>query len=351
MQQRVIYADILRILATIAVIIIHVSAVGFRELNPASFEWNVLNIYDSLVRWCVPVFVMLSGMFFLDPNKEIKVKGLYFKSISRILAALLVWAFIYELYKHAIRQNTLSFDFLYDTIIKIVQGNTHYHLWFLYMIIGIYVITPILRVFIKNATKRDIEYFLIIAFLFTSLIPTLGKFHPFSIFTPFISNFDINLVLGYVAYFVAGYYLSQFNLTKNIKCLIYALGISSVIFTVIATSMISLQEGSPDIFFYGYLRANIFFTSIALFLFAKESFSGRYYKQSTLKLISTLSKYSFGMFLVHDMMRTLLMKAGLNNLTFNPVLSIPIITICIFILSFIAAYFIRKIPYVGKRIT
>ncbi|WP_409303078.1 acyltransferase [Peribacillus sp. SCS-155] len=352
MQNRVVYADLLRVIATMAVIIIHVSAVGFDDLNPTSFEWNVLNIYDSIVRWCVPIFVMLSGMFFLNIKRDISVKSIYFKSIIRILTALLVWAFIYEFYKKILyKQEPLDTNFLYETLLSIIQGNTHYHLWFLYMIIGIYIIAPILRVFIRNAKKSDIEYFLLIAFVFSSLLPTLGHFYPFNLISPFLENFDVNVVLGYVMYFVAGYYFSRFDLSKSLTRVIYTLGIFFAFFTILATVQISVQKGAPDVFFYKYLRANVFFTSIALFIFAKNILNKREFRQPNLRIIYTLSKYSFGMYLVHDMIRTLLMKAGFFNITFNPVFSIPLLAICIFILSFIAAYLIRKIPYIGERIT
>ena len=99
MGNRVIYADILRVIATLAVMIIHVSATNYRDLSPHSYEWNMISMYDSLVRWCVPMFVMLSGMFFLNPKKPLSIKKLYTKYIYRIALALLVWGSIYQLYK------------------------------------------------------------------------------------------------------------------------------------------------------------------------------------------------------------------------------------------------------------
>ncbi|MFB6468622.1 acyltransferase [Cytobacillus sp. Hz8] len=350
MGNRVVYADILRILATFAVMIIHVSATNYADLDPNTYEWNILNIYDSLARWCVPMFAMLSGMFFLNPKKPLNLKKLFTKNIYRVALALVVWAFVYQVYK-GILKHAIDGDFFKDTIKVILQGNTHYHLWFLYMILGLYLISPILRIFMQSAKRRDIEYFLMISFIFTSLLPTIDHFYPFHIFTPFFIQFEVNLVLGYTIYFILGYYLATYDLSKWTKIGLYILGALSLIFTIYGTRMLSLDKGAPDTFLYYYLRVNVFFVPVALFVFAKDFFRNTQFSETSLKVISILSTYSFGMYLVHDMFRTILMRFGIDNLMFNQILSVPMIAIIIFILSFLATAIVRKIPYFGKRIT
>ena len=77
-KNRIVYADLLRIIATFAVIVLHVSVSKWYESPIREYNWQMFNIYDSLVRWSVPVFVMISGMFFLNPNKEIDFKKVFF---------------------------------------------------------------------------------------------------------------------------------------------------------------------------------------------------------------------------------------------------------------------------------
>lgn len=350
LENRIIYIDLLRVLATFFVMLIHVSATNYSHLDPTTFEWNILNIYDSLARWVVPMFAMLSGIFFLNINKPLTLKKLYTKSISRVVFALLAWGFIYQIYK-GLLGHTIDRYFLIDTVKIIFQGKTQYHLWFLYMIIGLYIITPVLRIFIKSAMKKDIEYFLLFSFIFTSLLPTLNRFEPFNFVAPFFIKFNVSLVLGYTIYFVMGFYLANYNLSRKMKNLFYTLGILGVFVTMIGTRILSLENGSPDTFLYYYLRANVFFTSVAVFLFGKEFLQKIKFSERSLKGISILSSYSFGMYLVHDMIRTILMRFEIDNLLFNQIFSVPIITVIIFIISFIVTYFVRKIPYFGKRIT
>ena len=69
-SNRLLYPDILRILAVFAVMMIHVSASGFYTNPVQSFTWQVVNFYECMVRWAVPVFVMVTGMFFLNLSKR-----------------------------------------------------------------------------------------------------------------------------------------------------------------------------------------------------------------------------------------------------------------------------------------
>lgn len=69
---RVIYFDYLRIISVFAVIVLHISGQNWNGTDVSSFEWNVFNAFDSLTRWCVPVFVMISGALFLDKEQPLK---------------------------------------------------------------------------------------------------------------------------------------------------------------------------------------------------------------------------------------------------------------------------------------
>jgi surface polysaccharide O-acyltransferase-like enzyme len=90
----------LRIVATLGVIILHVSASKWSDTPITSFNWQIMNVYDSLVRWTVPIFVMISEFFHLKPNKEgisfsEEMKTIY-KKIFRIICAIIFWEIVYN---------------------------------------------------------------------------------------------------------------------------------------------------------------------------------------------------------------------------------------------------------------
>ena len=101
-MQRIIYFDVLRIVAVFAVVVLHVCSRRFIVAFPST-EWEVLNVYDSLTRWGVPVFVMISGALFLDEKKDFSIKRLYRKNVVRIICAFVCWSFVSQLTKPSIR--------------------------------------------------------------------------------------------------------------------------------------------------------------------------------------------------------------------------------------------------------
>lgn len=86
--QRIAYFDVLRILATFAVIVLHLSAQHWADTDVYSRSWQAFNLYDSAVRWAVPVFVMISGALFLSGSQSIG--HILKKNVSRLVTAFIL---------------------------------------------------------------------------------------------------------------------------------------------------------------------------------------------------------------------------------------------------------------------
>ena len=96
-EQREIWPDIIRIVAVFAVIVLHTGVEHFYRIDTRSATWQGCNLYESLVRFCVPVFIMVSGRFLLDPDREYTLKKLYGVKILRLATAYLFWSAFYVL--------------------------------------------------------------------------------------------------------------------------------------------------------------------------------------------------------------------------------------------------------------
>jgi len=346
-ENRVVYADILKIFATFSVILLHVSASNWGLVRIETFEWKVFNFYDSLVRFGVPIFVMLSGMFFLKQDKEISYKNIYRKYIFRIFTAFIFWSTFYSLYINLSNNDNLNKDIIIRIIKDIITG--HYHLWFLFMIIGLYIITPMLRKIVQNDRKAT-EYFLLLWLLFTVVLPIIIKIPALVKLNVIISKLNFYFVLGYVGYFIGGYYLETYTICNRVRNVIYSLGILGIISTIVLTYNISMMQGKANGILYGYFAPNVMFVSVAVFIFFKYEISKIKFNRRSLKIINTLSSCTFGVYLVHDFFNIILSKNGLNTMTFYPIISVPSIAILIFILSFAVSYIISKIPILNKYI-
>ncbi len=346
-QDRIIYLEYLRAMATIAVILIHVASMNIKTTWFISGEWMSMNIYNSLSRWCVPIFVMISGVLFLDVSKNLSTSILYKKYILRIVLIFVVWTGIYTTIDihNEIRKK--------EVIQNLIRG--HYHMWYLILIIGLYILTPILREIVKN--EKVFIYFVVVAiimgFLLPQLVDIIRSFNIRSVnrilshINYVLDTTNVNDLLCYPAFFMLGYYLNKKELSIKTQKIIYILGIIGLVMNIgLSFGCSALTREFQDI---PYCSINVFMTTIAVFVFAKYHLSKINKNSSIHTALMSISKYSFGIYLIHP----LILEYMNNNLSINPrkfysVLSIPAITIVVFVFAYIASVILNRIPIVKK---
>lgn len=346
---RLAYADLLRAIAAIAVIILHLAGSQMGAVGVTTTAWTTFNTYNGLVRWCVPVFVMLSGAFLLEPKKSERLPILLLR-ILRIFVALVVWAAVYALANHIATGGSLSWSGFKSALWSAVLGNTHYHLWFLYMIIGLYLVTPILRAFVRGASRADFHWFFALTFVVAFLLPTLLKFRPSQTVSLYLSRLDIHLVLGYVGYYVAGYYLKHFTIGRVAEAVIYICGVAGGFVTVCGTAVLSRQAGTLNDILYSYMAPNVCAMAVAIFVLFRYVL-GISDERDRRRRMSGVAKISFGIYLVHDLFIMLLRALDITTLSFAPALSVPVLAGVVFLLSFATAWLLSKIPFIGPYLT
>lgn len=338
-MQRLWNLDLLRIIAISAVVVIHTTQ-NMGKLDVYGFDWAVLNVYDGLVRWAVPVFVMISGVLFLNPAKEQPLKKLYSKNVLRIVTITLFWGLVYAALNHP--PADLSFESLYAFFRTAVLG--HYHMWFLYMIAGLYILVPILRCI--AASPKTLDYFLAVAFVLNTALPFLTSFGHLSLLTQLTDSMLFQMPLGYSFYFLLGYWLSQRAFTRREEIGIYALGIAGVVATVLLTLIASQAAGKSVFTYYGNFSLPVCLASVALFVSSKRwpiAPGGKH------PVIARLSTSTLGVYLVHVIVLDALAHAGLSALSFNPVLAVPATAAAAIVISFALAALMTKIPFFNKH--
>ena len=207
---RIYYLDYLRIFATISVITIHISAMHWYTEPIQSFNWKILNIYNSAVSYAVPLFVMISGSLWLS-NDHINFRKLFTKNIVRIITSFLFWSFLYAILHTIIIPICNNQEiFVKDFFIEWLTGR--YHLWFCFMIIGLYMILPIIKRICEHDTL--LSYVLCIFFIFTFLIPTIQVLPSLNWITKIANNMNLSLGSQYTFYFMLGFYLYKTNINK-----------------------------------------------------------------------------------------------------------------------------------------
>ncbi|MCP2037680.1 acyltransferase family protein [Chryseobacterium sp. HSC-36S06] len=340
-KDNIYWIDSLRVFATIAVIVLHVAApIVYQFGSISGTVWWIGNIIDSSVRFCVPIFLMISGVLLLSKDYS-SIRGYLKKRVLRIFYPFLFWSIIYLLkdilyYSYMGSMNIHKID---ELIKNGVISGVSYHFWYIYLIIGLYLVFPLLSKWIKNSTKREIEYFLTLWFI------TLFITFPF--ISSFIPKINIIYFSGFIGFPILGYYLNNYDINSNNKKIVYFLLIViSITITAIGTFILSNFKNKFIDWFYNYLTPNVTIVSICIFLYFKEFVNPN---EKINSIIRFFSKYSYGIYLVHILVLWSIQKIGLYYNFINPIIGIIITSLVCFVLSTIIIYFVNKFP-LGKYI-
>ena len=341
-KERIHYLDNVRVFATFLIMQIHVAGTNWVVAKPDTFDWQVYNVYDSFSRCALLVFTMISGVFFLDPKKQLDTKRLYSKNLVRIITAFVFWSILYALVIH-VAFPIISHEPVVplEVVKEIICG--HYHLWYLFTIAGLYLITPFVRLI--TADKKLTERFIVMAFILGSVMDLL-KFIPVAgdIIAEAMGNMEVGFVFGYTGLYMLGYYINEYGLSKGKTVALYICAAVGLLFTITVTGVWSATTGVRHDELYGLLLPGSVFVAVAIFVFFKD------HVKKEVKWLAFLSEISFGMYLVHDFFIKILLKGGISTARFNPILSVPVVAILVFVCSALVAFVMSKIPLAKKYI-
>lgn len=341
-EERIRYLDVLRTAATLAVMMLHLSATGYKAAPEGSAAQVICWCYNFLSRFAVPVFVMISGAIFLNPDRAVTPEKLLKRNIPRLLLIFFLWSTGFALLQAAREQPLFSTAYCLCVIRKIITG--HYHMWYLYMIMGLYLAVPFLRPVAADRTL--LKQFMLLCFLLGSiprllcLIPVAGE-----VVREVLEKADIGFFAGYAGYFCLGHYLHSTRISRR-SVTVFAVLAAALMLAVAAFEMRGnlterlLQEKIPYIAVY----------SAAVFLVFKEN-TARFERSEKLKkLIEKLAVCSLGMYLVHPAVNFLLSAIGLHALTFMPLFCVPLCGLLVFGISFVIVVYMKKCPLLNKMV-
>jgi surface polysaccharide O-acyltransferase-like enzyme len=364
LSNRVAFVDTLKLLAILGVITIHISATPLTSLGIASFDWYVALFFGSIIRWAVPIFLMCSGVLFLKEDKVITTKQIFTKYLFRILCALFVWAAFYEaidILGVFYRIGYIDYDIIFKSIKNIVTFNTQSHLYYLYIVILIYSLLPIIRVFTGSASRRQLEYLIIAWLVLGIVLPFVIQFRPFSLIRGMVRQYPISMVYSAIGYFVLGHYMNKYTLKRWTNYLIYFLGAIGLLVTLYGTAFSSIANNSVYTLYLEGMSPNVAAMAAAVFLLVKNLNSredqrieirmemgmetGKGVKR---RVISYISKGSFCIYLVHIAFIDLLKDLHLTFPEKSTLIMIPVLVLVVFMLSIGTFFILSKVPVVKK---
>lgn len=324
---RYFWIENLRFFAVLLVILIHSQGAFIGSIH-GSENWWIFNIINSISHFSVPIFVMISGV--LNMGKDFILKIFIHKRLTRILYPFLFWSFVLYIGNVTLNRPQSANNHFVSFVIDILTNNINPVYWFVYMILGLYLITPIFNKWLLNCKLHEVEYFLI--------------FWMFTLLANYFKIFRIGLYLdyfsGFIGYYVLGYYLFK---TKR---LFFQKRLTHVLLVVIGAGITIFGNFfHKDFKFESYLTFNIMLLSSGVFLFFMQLKD-----QSSSRPIIFISKYSYGIYLIHAVFISLLSRVGINSLTVSPYLGSFIVLLLSLLFSLLVLYVLSTIPFVKRFI-
>ena len=234
-----------------------------------------------------------------------------------------------------------SLSDLFHKIFVQFRDGSSIHFWYIYMIIGLYLFIPIIGKWVRHASEKEMLYFLIIWFLTILLSqPIIEKVKP---------AIELSYFSGFLGYLILGHYLKikVFRSVKFSNLLAFVFVCLGLLSTISGTYLGYYFTKEYISTFYEPLSPNILFYAMGLFILFKE----KDIQCRPLVLIRNfISKYSYGIFLVHVLILSKLNDFNISWNFINPILGIPVTVIICLTISGIIIWGISKLPG-GKYIS
>ena len=171
------FLDVLRVLATCAVVLMHVLT-GATDVTDASivpeYRSLLLSVMD-LVTWCVPIFLLISGYLFLNPERTLTYPVMIKKYCRRIALAILLFGVPYAASELVVAERTFRIRMIPEALKMTLTGHTWSHMWYLYLILFLYLITPLLKKMLWVLPVWGVVAMMAVIFLGSSVAPFLNK--------------------------------------------------------------------------------------------------------------------------------------------------------------------------------
>lgn len=352
-KRKSLYVSYVRALAACAVVQMHTNGAYLYEFDPARPTdplFVTADIFYSLLRWATPFFIMISGAMLIRPHSTETTKTFLLKRLQRVVAPFALWGVVYLLYP-------IRFDIINGTPINwprmwqsLFYEDIYFHLWFIPMIAGMYLLTPVLRVFTRTASRRELEYLLAVIF-----ISNAG--HHFLPNILIIKHFSW---LGYLGYYLLGYYLHMYAISLSWKKILYPLAILMPVVNALGTWWLTVQKGQYDEKLFVYASPTVLITTAALFLYLREmdweAFALR--NPRVHRGVMFIAGISFGIYFVHPVLLDMLKNGYIFvysvspkdffGIAMHPAIAGLLVSSIAFLLSILVITLLGKSPLLKK---
>lgn len=333
------WADLIRVLAIYLVVVIHTSG----QLTGAwgqipQLDWIIGDIYGGIARVGVPLFFMLSG-YLLLPRAE-SLGAFYRKRVLKIVIPFVVWSTIYISISCVQQPGLCTPDYLRPFLLL---NRSYFHLWFLYTLLGIYIIMPVLRLLVRPGAEKMLWYAIGLWILFQPVRTLMDTFLHFYL------NINSQLAIGFLPYFFLGYLLGEVKLSRRWLMAAAALFAVGSGITIVGTYILTRNAGQFRGYFYDYITIGVVLATAGAFLLLRRlSDVPLLSSERAHRFLRYVAGGTFGTYLVHVMFLWGLDWLHINTLMGSALWTVPLVATLVFALAFLATRLLQKIPVINQ---
>ena len=316
-------ADLMRIAASFAVIVLHISDL--------SSPWGI--ICNAAARFSVPVFVLISGYYLLLRDAPVKEMA---RRAGHTLAMALLWSAAYfaaELLHGARRCEGLN-GFLRYLVTEPV------HLWYLWAVAGLYLLTPMLSVFCKNADQKTYQYGLAVTFLTGTVITITLRAGIWPILEHAVLQTKLPYQTGFLFLYLAGGYFNKYPVKRPwIICALGAAGTCATILWVFWR-----PDRAVDLAL-SFFAPNTVLAGLGFFVWIKQAaIPIRQINGQLRRAVDILAECAGGIYLIHiEVIRLVNSAMPWINELFPPLMIIGK-SLAVYVLSCVVVKILRTVP-------
>lgn len=294
-NRRIMWIDVIKVFSTFLIVMQHSISSSFTSLPVESASWKILNVVFMFSRMGVPVFVMCSGAGFLA--RKHTIREIWQKNIAGLVKVYIGWMAvwgIWDVIRIGIQGENASPRVMVNAFLKSILFGK-YHTWFLFMLLGLYAIAPLLYEIVRQ--KEHLVYYMLLSLLFTVILPVFSRIEALDRFMTLADNIHMQFVAGYSLYFVTGYYICNVMEDKWAKyaeasLLVSALAASSLSVAASVQAQTAVHEA------YGLFSPCGFVMSVSLMLLFKK-YIGDGGEKRVVNAVASLQKYGIAVYLLH----------------------------------------------------
>lgn len=336
-DEKIHYLSYLRVIACVAIIWLHTFTMEamFYKNDLSTFNDIASNTVPFIMMWAVPCFVMVTGALLLNPDKEITVKKVICRYVFRISIVLIVFVSIFTISDVIANKEKIGVtDIVKRIFYKLYTGTSWAHLWYLYLLIGLYLLLPVFRALVKGLDDKEIKYILLIYFIFNSIVPLINQVSKTQ------TGFYITTNSIFPFYLIIGYMIHSDRIKLNMKKSIALFAFGEILIIILSVVGIKTDNSIITSLLGNYSFVPVVITSIGIFGMFKNININK-----SNKFILLVDKLSFGIYLTHlAFLRYGIRFGGFNPYTHGGIIMIVVIVLLVFILSFLLTYILKLIP-------